>query len=856
MSAPVPVPPGWWATVRALLRAARVRAVGRRRRQRELTGNRLGRSALGAGALGFAVSLLVALLMSAAAAYAVAGAVRVGQELAVERRGLIPAHDWFIERVANAEAVGKAVGTWPGDVDFALRDAFDREAAQLAGTEPEHRRIARRELRDAVRSRGSSAFVPREEAVPGLAGVVPADPAATLGSLALLVWLLGLVFVGEGLELDAGRRRHPMWEWLFSHPVRPSAVFAAEMLAPIAANPVYWTAPIVPWVLYAQAYGAGYGLLAALLVGVPVAIATAATGKAIEVAAVLRTTVRSRGAVIGFMTWLGTAASSVLVFAALGLDATGRAVARMLEGLPIPTRSLPWLGWFLGEWGGELSFPFGIGTCLAASVAVTGAALASTAWSTARGLAGMVGRRDTSPARRARFGGRNALFRKELAWFTRDRSALVQVVLVPATMAALQLVNLHGFLAGATSNWHLLCAAGILFGTYFLAVVGPKSLASEGGTLWLAMSWPHGLEALLRAKARLWTVLASLPALGAMTYAAFLFPGEWWKLLLVAVGWCVFAWSMALKAVTLARVAPESGETEKIPAGRRWAVQLGTLSFVLGIMTREIGPAVAGIAFSVMTAAAMWQNFRARLPFLLDPWSERLPQPPTLMHATIAISVLAELGAVLIGTILAVLGQGAAQAGFAVSYGLAAIVTSMGAAQFLRRRGVALGTVWRWAERGSGSAAAQWRAWAWGPGLLAGIGSGLLLGLLALAYLAALEYLPWAAEALRGVREAEAAIPGAWASLFIAAVLFAPAAEEFLFRGLLFRALARDWPGWRAVAGSALFFASYHPVLSWLPVGAVGVACALLFRRTGRLANSVALHATYNAVVLGGQWLA
>jgi len=38
-------------------------------------------------------------------------------------------------------------------------------------------------------------------------------------------------------------------------------------------------------------------------------------------------------------------------------------------------------------------------------------------------------------------------------------------------------------------------------------------------------------------------------------------------------------------------------------------------------------------------------------------------------------------------------------------------------------------------------------------------------------------------------------------------------AEEYLFRGLLFRALDRESGGWRAVAGSAAFFAVYHPPL-------------------------------------------
>jgi len=41
---------------------------------------------------------------------------------------------------------------------------------------------------------------------------------------------------GVMLKLDFQRRRHPMWEWLMSHPVQPTAVFMAEMLAPLASN--------------------------------------------------------------------------------------------------------------------------------------------------------------------------------------------------------------------------------------------------------------------------------------------------------------------------------------------------------------------------------------------------------------------------------------------------------------------------------------------------------------------------------------------------------------------------------------------------------------------------------------------
>ena len=52
------------------------------------------------------------------------------------------------------------------------------------------------------------------------------------------------------------------------------------------------------------------------------------------------------------------------------------------------------------------------------------------------------------------------------------------------------------------------------------------------------------------------------------------------------------------------------------------------------------------------------------------------------------------------------------------------------------------------------------------------------------------------------------------------------------------------------VAASAALFAIYHPPMAWLPVGLLGIAGALLFKNTGRLAPAVILHMAYNAVVL------
>jgi len=126
--------------------------------------------------------------------------------------------------------------------------------------------------------------------------------------------------------------------------------------------------------------------------------------------------------------------------------------------------------------------------------------------------------------------------------------------------------------------------------------------------------------------------------------------------------------------------------------------------------------------------------------------------------------------------------------------------------------------------------------------LLAGAAGGVVLGLFAHGYLAVLQHFPVTAEIIRKSQEQMARIRNLRLWYAVMAVGLAPFAEEYLFRGLLFRALDREWGGWRAVIGSAAFVAIYHPPLSWLPVALLGVTNALLFKKTGLLAPAVILH--------------
>jgi membrane protease YdiL (CAAX protease family) len=678
-----------------------------------------------------------------------------------------------------------------------------------------------------------------------------------LGSVALIWWGVMLAFQGEGLELDLQRRRHPMWEWLFSHPVSTGAIFLSEMLSPIAANPIYWGAPLFVGFLYGYIYGPELGFLAALLIGIPVTIGLACIGKALEIGVVLRFSPRSRGAMIGLMGWMGYASMMLLLLGIVIIPKVVGVLGKFLYLLTVVP--WPWLRLFVGgNLDGSFSFLAGALSCWILASTMVAGAVGFSAWGAQQGLSGSFGKTGSGPATSkkgsTRF-GKEPLYRKEFLWFIRDRSAIVQTILIPLTVAGVQVFNFRGILSGAHGAWNYLCGVAILFGTYFLWILGPKSLSSEGNALWIALTWPRGLESLLKAKAWLWSLISSALVALVLCYAAFLFPAEIWKIVLVGIGWFIFGRSMAEKTVTLVTVTSSSGEQEKIPWSRRGAAQLGMLTFCIGVLTQQWPIAIMGIVYSYLTAAAMWQNFRARLPYLYDPWAEKLPPPPTLMHAMISISILVEGGAVLTGILVAFTGKENIAVAQAMSYGICAVIVSFGVSSFLSERGVMPPQVWRWGAAPKG----EQKSW-WGGNairdsklflsLVFGATGGLVLGLFALGYLAVLRHIPATAEIIRRSQEQMAQIPNLRISYAVMAVGFAPFAEEYLFRGLLFRALDREWGGWRAVLGSAAFFAIYHPPLAWLPVGMLGITNALLFKKTGRLAPAVILHMVYNAVVL------
>ena len=85
--------------------------------------------------------------------------------------------------------------------------------------------------------------------------------------------------------------------------------------------------------------------------------------------------------------------------------------------------------------------------------------------------------------------------------------------------------------------------------------------------------------------------------------------------------------------------------------------------------------------------------------------------------------------------------------------------------------------------------------------------------------------------------------------ILLAFLLVAPVAEELFFRGVAYNAWERERGPWVAVVGSALLFAAIHSSLfALVPIFALGVTLALLYRSTRSLAATIALHAGFNTI--------
>jgi membrane protease YdiL (CAAX protease family) len=215
------------------------------------------------------------------------------------------------------------------------------------------------------------------------------------------------------------------------------------------------------------------------------------------------------------------------------------------------------------------------------------------------------------------------------------------------------------------------------------------------------------------------------------------------------------------------------------------------------------------------------------------------------MHGMVAIFIMVEVLAVVSAIAIGLGGTSVLWMAQTLCYGVIGALTWLGTRRWLSQRGVSDREIWNWDGQCPPPTSR----------LLSSIALAILCGgalaLCARGYVSLLSaWWPEVAKSVARGAEYFSHYPDQRVWLVLLTVICAPLAEEYLFRGLLFRALDREWGGWRALVGSTAFFAIYHPPTSWLPVAALGVLNAWLFRSRGSLWPCVAAHATYNLLVI------
>jgi ABC-2 type transport system permease protein len=432
--------------------------------------------------------------------------------------------------------------------------------------------------------------------------------------------------------------------------------------------------------------------------------------------------------------------------------------------------------------------------------------------------------------------------RRELMLLGRDRTFMVQTLVLPAMIVGIQLLANAGIgiFVGAVDQPSNLAAIAFGLAAYTLMFSAFQTLNAEGQALWILYCVPQSLESVLRQKARMWAVVAIIypmalfaVAVAVAGHVTITFVGA---VAVVVAGVPIF--SAIATALGVFGCDPLAQEVQRrIRVTYLYLYMLLASFYAYAIYATTIWQRVALMILTALVAIALWQKARDRFDYLLDP--SVLPPPRVSVSdgliAALMFFVLQAL-AVLVQTfgVRAVTGQAvwiAFCGAGAVTYGIMRLI--------------------------------YWRAGTEGvPRVLdEGLASALLWGAIggAVAALAGIAYLEvvWSADWFAALRRAGPlsgpAIPWWLAAL---AIVAAPVFEEFIFRGLIFGGLRRSLGPVAATLASAAIFAAAHPPASVLPVFVMGACAALIYERTRMLAAPMTVHAIYNATILGFQWVA
>ena len=435
--------------------------------------------------------------------------------------------------------------------------------------------------------------------------------------------------------------------------------------------------------------------------------------------------------------------------------------------------------------------------------------------------------------------------RRELRLLGRDRSFMVQTLLLPLMMVGAQLVlNVHAdILSGAVRAPSHLSAVAFGVAAYTLMFSAFQTLNAEGQSLWILFCLPRSLESILRQKALLWGGVATAYALAVFAAAIAVARDVSWPLagnaLIVVAGVPIFA--VIATALGVFGCDPLEQDVQKrVRITYLYLYMLIASFYAYAIYASTVAQRGATMVLTALVALALWQKARDRFPYLLDPTAAP-PARVSTADGLIAALMFFVVQALIVLFELAVSETGRSRTLTAPMVWVA--FTIAGALTYAVMRLI----YWRAGTAGVPRvlgprlpAAALW-----------GLGGGAAASAGALAYILAARAFDWF-PALRAASHLTDPMTALW--LGSLAVVAAPIFEEFIFRGLIFGGLRRSLGVGSAALASAAIFAIVHPPASIVPVFGLGLAAALVYERTRLLAGPMIVHATYNAAVIAFQW--
>jgi membrane protease YdiL (CAAX protease family) len=429
--------------------------------------------------------------------------------------------------------------------------------------------------------------------------------------------------------------------------------------------------------------------------------------------------------------------------------------------------------------------------------------------------------------------------RRDLLLLGRDRTLLVQTLVLPIVTVGIQIVIGAGkpVIRGVEPT-QALAAAAFYLAAFSLMQPSFRTLASEGAALWVLYSLPHSLDQIVLQKARLWAAVAlvyPVVIFAIVIAAGHDIPAQFIvSVPIVLLGVPIFAViGASLGVFAFDPLALE--ERRRVRLTHVYLYMMLGSFYAYAIFAPSIWQRIALMILTALVAMALWQKARDQFEYLLDPSAS----PPS--QVSLSDGLIAALGFFVIQAVVVLLQTEVAKLALGGRTIWIAFCIA-GAAVY----GVVRLIYWRARTQGVpvfvGSEPPRALQW----GLLGGVAAS-VCGITYLVVTSALGLFP----SPRANPIADPNLPYWLAGL---AIVAAPVFEEFIFRGLIFGGLRRSLGLPAAALASAAIFGLVHPPAAVIPVAAMGLCAALVYERTGALLAPMLVHALYNAAILGFQW--